>query len=325
VRYLGEIGHREDLATIHTETVQFALARGQQFHDARRAVAQIPPPPGYDAMRQALDGWLGGLQASSETIIRAQPPIRRETLDRAQKILRDAASRADRFNHQRTTAVQTLVDAQSPVPARAKKMVASKKEMRALAMALIAALLLAGGAAFGLSTLASAPPPTRVPTPAAKPGGQRAGLDRRVFTQPEILQRLKAEIAARKVIFFEPDVRLVAPDRIIITGKVQGPAGLVPVEAEIQAGATPDGKPRVDSKRLSAVGVEVPPGAFDALTKRVEEANKVLPDQVSPGQFVRRIFVENNTLVVELDGGTPGQAPAPAPGANATPAAKPGA
>src|SRR5581483_6305612 len=139
----------------------------------------------------------------------------------------------------------------------------------------------------------------------------------------EILDKLKAEIANRKVAFLEPDVRLQAPDRVIIVGKIQGPTSLIPVEAELQLGVTTDGKPKITPIRINATGVTVPPEALDAMNKRTDEANKVLPGQLAPNQFVRRVFVEHDTVVVELDtAGAPAANGTPGPGA---PAAKPGA
>lgn len=330
VRYLGELARRENLADAHTEAVQFALARGQQFNDARRAIMAAPVPPGYDAMHQAVDGWLQGLLASCEYMVRSHAPLERATLERIQDVLREAGAKADKFNAQRQSAVQSLLDAQSPVPARARKMVASKKEMRALLLALVAALLLVGGSAYAFSSLASAPP-TRTPTPAVKPNASAAGATRQVYTPPDVLAKLKAEIANRKVAWTEPDVKFAVPDRVIITGKIQGTANLVPVEVNLQVGVTDDGKPLIAAKGLSAVGVEVPTSAFDALNKRIEEANQTLPSQLQPGQTIKRIFVEDpNSLVVELSGGTapsltgtPAAATTPAP-QGAVPANKPG-
>jgi hypothetical protein len=301
VRYLSELAHREDLAAAHTEAVQLALARGQQFHDARRAIAQLPVPPGYEPMQQAVDGWLQALLASCEVIVRASPPIGRATLDRAQAILREAATKADRFNQQRTAAVQALTDAQMPVPARAKRIVASKKEMRALIVSLVAALLLCGGAIFAVSSVSSGPP-ARTPTP-VRPGQPGSGIDRRVFPQPDVLARLRQEIASRKVAWQDPDVQLIPPDRIVVKGKIQGPTSVVPVEVELQMSVTPDGKPRLEAKRLSAIGVDVPAGAFDALNKRVDEANQMLPQQLSPGQVLTRLYVQDNAIIAELTGG----------------------
>lgn len=304
VRHLGELARRDNLAASHTEAVQFALARGQQFHEARRAIGALPVPAGYEGMHQAVDGWLQGLLASCEYMVRAPAPLQHEVLESIQDILREAGAKADRFNAQRQVAVQSIVDAQSPAPARGRQIVASKREMRALLLALVAALLLVGGSAYALSTLAAAPPP-RTPIAAAKPRQPGGGLERKVFTQQEILARLKQEIATRKVAFFEPDVKLVAPDRIVVSGKIQGPTAMVPVEVNLQIGVSDNGKPLLAAKGLSAVGVEVPTAAFDALTKRIEEANQTLPAQVAPGQALKRVFVEENAVVAELAGGAP--------------------
>src|SRR5207248_4502418 len=134
---------------------------------------------------------------------------------------------------------------------------------------------------------------------ATRPGAGVA--DRRVYPQPEVLSRLKAEIATRKVLFTEADVQLVPPDRIIVRGKIQGPSSQIPVEVELQMSVTPDNKPRIDSRRLAAVGVTIPTEAFDALNKRIDEANKTLPDQVPAGFVVKRLSIENNAVVADLE------------------------
>jgi hypothetical protein len=270
-------------------------------------------------MAQAIDGWLQALLASCEAVVRSHPPLTRQTLERVQDVLHEAAGKADRFNQQRSVAVQQLVEAQMPVPAKARKVVASKKEMRALVIALVAALLLAGGSMFALNSLANSAPPTRTPTAATKPGLQSTG-NRRVFPQPDVLARLKQEIANRKVAWVEPDVQLVPPDRVIVTGKIQGPINVVSVEVELQMSVTTDGMPRLEAKRLSAIGVDVPPGAFDALNKRVDEANQTLPQQLGPGEKLTRLYVQDNAVIAELTGGAGGTpTPAGTPGATPSP------
>ena len=113
VRYLGELARRDDVSAAHAEAVQYALARGQQFHEARRQIMHLPVPPGYEPMQQAVDGWLQALLASCEALVRSHPPLTRQTLERVQAILHEAAGKADKFNNQRAVAVQNLVEAQS--------------------------------------------------------------------------------------------------------------------------------------------------------------------------------------------------------------------
>jgi hypothetical protein len=153
-----------------------------------------------------------------------------------------------------------------------------------------------GGVVYTMMRLTAVPvSPTPTPT---KPA---AGADRRVFPQPEVLAKLKGEIANRKVAFGNPDVQFVPPDRVIIKGKIQGPASQIPVEVELQMSVTPDNKPRIDARRLAAVGVPVPADAFDALNKRVDEANKTLPDQIPAGYILRQLSIENNAIVADLE------------------------
>src|SRR5262245_41890536 len=244
VRYLATLGRRDDLDVAHTEAVQFALARGQQFHDARRKVAQIQPPAGYEAMHHSIDGWLGGLLASCEVIVRAKPPLTAEVLDRVRQVLHEAGQKADKFNAQRAVAVQTIVEAAQPVPDKAKRVVANKKELRALLVALVAALLLIAGGAYALSTLSAAPPVTRTPTASGK-GLNGPTTQTLRYTQQQILDRLKQEIAARKVAWLEPDVQLAQPNRIVVTGKISGPTSVIPVKAVLEVLVTDDGKPQL--------------------------------------------------------------------------------
>src|SRR5207247_929293 len=117
--------------------------------------------------------------------------------------------------------------------------------------------------------------------------------------------KLKNEVTTRKVAFNEAEVQLIPPDRILVRGKIQGPNNPIPVEAELQMSVTPDNKPRLDAKKLSAVGVQIPPEAFDALNKRIDEANQTLPGQVPTGSILRKLYIENNAVVAELDGGQP--------------------
>jgi len=179
-------------------------------------------------------------------------------------------------------------------------MIANPKEMLVLGLALLAALLLSGGVIYGLMRITSTQlltfeaKPTAVPT---KP----VATEKRVFPQAEMLSRLRQEMGRRRVAFNNPDVQLVPPDSIVVRGRIQGPTGVVPVEAELQMSVTADGTPRLASKRLSAVGVAVPPEAIEAL-KRIEEANWTLPEQIPTGQALKRLYVENNAVVTEPDG-----------------------
>jgi hypothetical protein len=309
VRFLVEAAKREDQAAAFAEAQQVALGQGQAIETARRTLHSIPPPTGLEDMHRTIDKWLRTLAHSCEAVFQAPGPLTPELMTKARNILHEAGAEADRFNRQRQTVVESLADVVAP-PQDGPKFIANTKEIRALAITLVLALLLIGGGAYAVSALGDSPTPT--PT---------TGSDRRVFPQPEILNRLKAEILSRKVAWQDADVVLVAPDLILVKGKIFGGSSQIPVEVELQMSVTEDGKPKIATKRLSAVGVTVPPEAFDALNKRVDEANKTLPDQIPAGYTLKRLFVENNAVVVELQ---PNGAPTKPGAPPAKPGTKPG-
>lgn len=126
-----------------------------------------------------------------------------------------------------------------------------------------------------------------------------AATDRRVsYTAAEILASLRTELVVRRVAWSDPGVKLVPPDRVIVTGKVQGSAGPSPAQVTLQIGVSHDGRPSVASTKLSGAAADVRNALLDALTKRVEEANRALPGQPGPVQTARRILVENGRTVV---------------------------
>jgi hypothetical protein len=182
--------------------------------------------------------------------------------------------------------------------------------------AVAAVALLIGVLIVSLGQVGNEPvPPDVLPVPGLV-------VERKIFPQAEVLGRLRQELLSRTVQIRDVDVRLEAPDRIVIPGKVLAPTGsLVGVTIELQIAADA-GKPKITPIRVSAVGIgiSVPQAATDAVTKRADEANKELANQVPAGQTVRRLFIENNAIVVELEmpaavgTGTP-QAQTPKPGA----------
>jgi hypothetical protein len=307
VRFLNEMSRRDDLHAAHAEAQQMALGQGQHLDEARRVLASLPVPSGFEDMHRSVDRWLKALMDSCEVVFRSRAPLAPDVLARARQGVYDAGVEADNFNRQRHDVVEALGDRGAAADGPRPRFIANAKELRALGIALVLALVMVGGVVYAMMTLTA--------TPVAASAGVKAGSGtpgRRVYPQPEVLARLKAEIATRKVAFGDPDVQLVPPDRLIVRGKIQGPSTQIPVEAELQMSVTADNKPRIDSRRLSAVGVTIPTEAFDALNRRVEEANKTLPDQVPAGFVLRRLYVENNAVVADLESTTP-----------AKPAAKP--
>jgi hypothetical protein len=306
VRFLSDVARREDLVAAHAEAQQMALGQGQHLDEARRALASVQVPPGFEPMHMAVDRWLGALVDSCEVVFRSQAPLAADTLARARQGVHEAGVEADAFNRQRQTVVESLANRAAPAGAR-PRLIAQPRELRALGIGLVVALVMVGGSIYGMMRLTAVDPPPEAPASTRPIVGP---IDRRIFPQPEVLTRLKTEIGARRVAFTEADIQLVAPDRAIVKGRIQGPASQIPVEAELQMSVTADNRPRIDSRRLSAVGVQIPTEALDALNKRVEEANKTLPDQIPAGFTLRRLFVENNAVVAELEGPAPPPAPA---------------
>lgn len=307
VRYLTDLEGREDLAAGQIEISKQAIACSERFQEGRRALATIPVPTGLESMHRSVDGWLQALAISCEVIARAPVPMPPLAIDRSKEILRDAAARADRFNQARAAAVEALHDAQLPPP-KGQKIVASGKEMRALLIALVVALVLAGGAVFALMRFSGTSASPAASKPGGGPGALPPGVERRVFPQADIVGRLRQEIAQRKIAWQDPDVRLIQPETIIVTGRIQGASSSIPVEVELQLGVNEAGRPRLTARKISAVGVQVPPEATDALARRTEEANQILADQIAPGQAIRRLYIENNQLVAEIDvGAAPGK------------------
>lgn len=323
LRALNDMAQSPDIGERSDEVVQVAIRAREQFNEARRVLNQLTAPEMYRDMERALDGWLEALSGSCEQLASARPPITLEQVNAARRRLRDAAQQADKFNAERASVI--VVGAPpGEAPPEPGEQLGNNKRLIVLTMLglilMIVALYFAFGA-LGTST-------TGIGTPG--PGTPGAGQERRIFQRSEVLDRLRQEIAARQVAFLNADVRLVEPDRLIVTGQIQGPTSLVPVEAELQIGVTDAGKPRVTALNINATGVPVPQGALDALNRRTEEANRALPEEVAPDQFVRRLYVERDTVVAEIDRvgapAKPSDANAPAkPADAAAPAGKPAA
>ena len=303
VRFLNEIAKRDDMRAAHAEAQQMALGQGQHLDETRRLLASIPVPTGFEDMHRSIDGWLKALVESCEAVFRSRPPLANETLARARQSVYQAGLEADTFNRQRQTVVESLSEGPAPAGAR-PRFIANSKELRALGIALVLALAMVGGGVYGMMKL------TATPASAAAARATIPTPDRRIYPQPEVLARLKDELATRKVAFGDPDVQLVPPDRIIVKGKIQGLVSQIPVEVELQMSVTPDNKPRIDSRRLAAIGVTIPTEAFDALNKRVEEANKTLPDQIPAGFILKALSIENNAVVADLESTAPPKPPA---------------
>jgi hypothetical protein len=323
LRALNDMAQSEDIGERSDEVVQIAVRSREQFNEAKRILNQMTAPEMYRDMERSLDGWLEALASSCDQLATARPPISVDQVNAARRRLRDAAQQADKFNAERAAVITVSGAPPGDAPEEPGEQISNNKRLIVLTALGLVLMIVALYFAFG--ALGTSNTGLRTPT-SGTPG---AGQERRVFTRSEILDRLKQEIATRRVAFLNPDVRLVEPDRVIVTGQIQGPTGLVPVEAEMQLGVTDSGKPKVTALNINATGVSVPQGALDALNKRTEEANKTLPEQLAPDQFVRRLYVEKDTIIAEIDKAgapsKPGDAAAtPAkPGDAAAPAGKP--
>jgi hypothetical protein len=288
---------RRPAGTGDAELRQVALGQGQALDAARRALVATPVPAGLEELHGSVESWLRATVESCEVVYRASSPLGAETFARARALNRAAGVEADRFNRARAAYVETSRTPPRVAGAR-PGMMASGREMAGLLAGLVLSLGMFAGVVHATNLATAEPTPTAVRAQEVDTSRPR---ERRLYRVPEVLARLKVEVARRKVAFGEPAVQLVAPDRAIVKGKIQGASSLIPIEVELQMSVTADGQPRVDARRLAAVGVEVPVDAVDALTRRVEEANQTLPDQVPDGFVLRRLYVEGDGVVAELD------------------------
>ncbi len=302
VHYVLELTHRDDLASSQAEIARVALTQSHVFSDARRQLSTVHVPPGFEPMHRAVEAWLAMLARSCDAVVRSSAPLDQARLERLRDILREAGAKADQFNEERSAAVQALHEAQRP-GAKPPGIIASTREIRIVAIVLISTIVVSFLIYLALNGFVLPGQSTPLFRPPAILGGGTpgAGIERRTFPLADIQNKLQSEISGRRVAFQSADVKLVAPDRIIVNGKVQGPSALIPVEAELEIGITDAGLPRVTPKRLSAIGVQVPPEAFEAFNKRVEEANRDLAGQLAPGQFLRRLYIENNQIIADVD------------------------
>lgn len=307
LRFLGDMPEGTDLAAEQLEIVPIAIRQRERFNEARRRLNQLPPPPAYRDMEQALDRWLAALAGSADAIasIRGQP-LSDTHVATARRRLRDAAQAASKFNAERAS----VITVGAPPMEAEQPRVPFRPNLR-LILPLLLVLLLGGGGIYYLTSRAGTPAAT-LPT--------KPSIEVRTFSQPEVLERLRQEIAGRRVAFQNPDVRLVEPDTVIITGEIQGPSSAIPVEATLRLSVTADGKPRVTAIGISATGIQVPQEALDALNLRAEEGNRDLALLLKPEEVVRRLAVEGNNVIAEIEtvpaGAAPSGGPAPAKPAN---------
>lgn len=310
LRALNAMAEDPDIGERSSEATALAIRTREQFNEARRALNQMSAPDMYRDMERALDGWLEALSASCDQLANAVPPITTDQVNAARRRLKEAAQQADKFNAERAS----IITVGGPPPEMADQpgeRIGNNKRLIVLTMLGLVLMIVALYFAFGALGTSNTTPPNRGPA-----GG---AIEKRVFQRSDILDRLQKEIAARQVAWSNPDVKLVEPDRVIVSGTIQGPTGPVPAEAELQLGVTEAGQPKLTAVRVNATGVTLPSGALDALSKRTDEANKTLPQQLGPNQYLRRLYVEKDTVVAEIE--TVGVAATPGAG---TPAATPG-
>src|SRR5579885_589201 len=95
LRFLNDLANAEDVAGRSDEATQMAIRCREQFNEARRSLNQMTPPPMYQDMERALDGWLEALSASCEALANAVPPVTFDQVNAARRKLRDAAQEAE--------------------------------------------------------------------------------------------------------------------------------------------------------------------------------------------------------------------------------------
>ena len=320
---LTRLSRAQDLESLSNEAAQDAMRNREQFNAARRALGNLRPPPVYDSMGKSLDQWLESLALSCDTIASAPPPLTPELVAAARQRMRDAAQHAGHFNTERASII--TVGGEPPPPEEEPPSDPNAKDgTRNLMIIGLVVLVLISVAAYLFLNIGGTSISPRMATTTAVAGTATAlaaiptpsRKETKTYPQAEIIDRLRREILSRAVAFRDAEVRLIPPDRVIVAGKLQGPVNLIPVEVELQIGVTDAGRPKMTAVRLSAVGVQVPPEANDALAKRAEEGTRLLNEQIAPDQFLRRLYIDNNAIVAELDSAAPSTAP-PVPGAPA--------
>lgn len=309
VRALNEAAGRSDLAAATAEIVQVAIGQGGLLVDARRQLSKIDVPPDYQTMHATIESWLRHLEHSCQIVAHTRGALTPEMIARVRDVLHTAAADADRFNAERAAIAAVAVEVARPSEAR-PRVIARPREIRAMIIAVVVLLvvLLAGG--VGSGALPSSAPPTATTVSAANATATAqalvaAGAQRKIFTLAEIQQRLDQEITNRNVAYQQATVRLTPPDRIIVSGRINGPNGPIVVDVEIQL-SLEAGKPKLLTQGIRAAGVQVPREAFDALSKRADEGNQELLGQLKPGEQVLRVVVEPSQIVADLTPAKPG-------------------
>lgn len=315
LRTVQTLAQAEDLAEFQAEAVQNAIRQRERINEARRMLNAMTAPEVYRDMERALNDWLEALVGSCDAIANATAGIQPSDVEGARKRLRGAAESALKFNSERSSVITVGAPRPAPVEGRPPGRPLSR---RTVVIGLLVLLVLAIVLYVTLFSGGTSDAIRRTLT------GQAGTVERRAFPQAEITARLKAEIASRNVLFQNLDIRLVAPDKIVVTGTIAIPNRPVPVEVQLTTGVTPNGRPRLTAGPIAAVGVQLPPEANEALARRVEEGNVELAKQIAPNQFVRRLAIEDGQLVADVEtvGGTP-VAASPTPAAAGGPPPKP--
>jgi hypothetical protein len=302
LRALNAMAEDPDIGERTSEATALAIRTREQFNEARRALNGMTAPDVYRDMERSLDGWLEALSASCDALANAVGQVTPDQVNNARRKLKEAAEQADKFNAERAS----IITVGGPPPGDAVEDPTEKigNNKRLIVLTLLGLVLMIVALYFAFGALGSSSTVTQ--------RGPAGGIvEKKVYQRSEILDKLKAEIANRQVAWLNPDVKLLEPDRVIISGAIQGPTGQIPAEAELQLGVTDNGQP-------NATGVTLPPGVLDALNKRTDEANKTLPTQLGPNQFVRKLYVDKDTVVAEVE------SVGAQPTAGAKPTAKPG-
>jgi hypothetical protein len=121
----------------------------------------------------------------------------------------------------------------------------------------------------------------------------------------QMRERLRNEVVARGIDLRDVDMRLLAPNRVGISGTVPGPSGRVPIELQVALSVGPDGQVAT-STALKDDPDGVAPPMLEASLGQV--ASTLTPD-VPSGHRLRRIVVMQDAVALEMV--VEGQKPAP--------------
>jgi hypothetical protein len=147
----------------------------------------------------------------------------------------------------------------------------------------------------------AAPPPTATrpvatPTPTAP--------TEFVLTRQELGAELIRAIQSGGVPLRDTQVRLVPSDRVALSGQLPVAIFLVPVELEARLSVDADGKVRVRTTRVEAVGSQLPAELTQALGRTIDDdGTRAVANALPPDARAKSVRVEPERIVVEVAAG----------------------